>query len=74
MQCNIDRAGRRARRIGGAICLAIAAPLLVLGLLDGPHVPWLCLAGAFLAAALFQFYEARKGCCALRAAGIKTRV
>jgi hypothetical protein len=73
MQCNIDRAGRRVRWIGGAICLAAAVPLIVGGLLSGPHAGYLCWGGGFLAGAAFLFYEARKGWCALRAAGIKTR-
>jgi hypothetical protein len=60
---NIDSKGRAARGgIGALLLLAAGCLVPVNGL----------LAVLFTLAALFTFYEAVKGWCALRACGIKT--
>lgn len=73
MQCNIDQKGRRVRTGWGVLmllaCLA-AGGAGWFGML-GPGWAW-GLGLLFLAAALFAFYEARKGWCAVRAMGFKT--
>jgi hypothetical protein len=74
MKCNIDEKGRRVRRAGGIVC-CLAGAALVIVFLAAHHSYAILLVGlALLAAGVFQLYEARKGWCALRAMGVKTRV
>ena len=70
--CNIDRTGRLFRFGSGLLCVAVGVGCLVAtawssstGLLIGFGV-------GFIAAGLFQFYEAYKGWCIMRAMGFKT--
>jgi hypothetical protein len=63
--CNIDRRGRMLRFSSGVILL------LAGGLFYWQGLHW---AGWILvAAALFTWFEAARGWCALRALGVKTR-
>jgi hypothetical protein len=62
---NIDRRGRIARAIYGAV-------LLIVGGVAVFYVWW---AGALLiVAGAFGLYEAKRGWCLMRACGIKTRL
>ncbi len=73
MTCNIDAKGRAMRRAGGILCCVLG--VLLLGLAFAVHgFRWLLIGlGLILVAAgVFQFYESRKGWCALRAMGVKT--
>lgn len=62
---NIQRNGRIARGVIGAICL-IAGIVLV------DYNLWLGL--IFVVAGLFAIYEALRGWCLARACGIKTKI
>jgi hypothetical protein len=62
---NIQRHGRIARGVIGALCL-IAGIILV------DYVLWLGL--IFVVAGLFAIYEALSGWCLARACGIKTKI
>ncbi|MBI5395399.1 MAG: DUF2892 domain-containing protein [Verrucomicrobia bacterium] len=64
LSCNIDRRGRVARGISGMVCVAAGAGCGWQG--------WWVAAVALAAAGAFQFFEARKGWCAVRALGIRT--
>jgi MFS-type transporter involved in bile tolerance (Atg22 family) len=74
MQCNIDQRGRRLRFINGLVLLGIGG--LIVGLWAAPnHSVWLWIvAMVLIAGGLFSLFEARKGWCALRAMGIKTKI
>lgn len=81
MKCNIDDKGRRVRRTGGIVCCVAGAALVAVflaarfGVLSAHYSYALPIVGlALLAGGVFQLYEARKGWCALRAMGVKTRV
>lgn len=62
---NITRAGRVARFVCGLV-------LLVAGLIAFPRLWWLGM--IFFGSAVFVFFEAARGWCALRACGIKTKL
>lgn len=62
---NIENPGRAARA-------AIGLALLVGAWAVHADVPWLAV--ALLVAAIFTFYEAARGWCALRACGIRTKL
>ena len=64
LTCNIDRKGRIARAISGALTLVVA--VLCWMYLDP------LLAVLFVLAGLFQLFEAAKGWCVMRAMGMKT--
>ena len=64
LSCNIDRKGRRARAISGAVCMAVA--------LGGFLAGWWTVATLLLIVGLFQLFEAAKGWCVMRAMGFKT--
>ena len=71
MKQNIDKSGRLARAITGALCV-LAAPAL--WLLDWPQPGvwrWLMVV-LLVAVGVFQLFEARKGWCVMRACGVKT--
>lgn len=71
LTCNIDHRGAKARRIWGALCLAVALASAGAAFLE--NIGWLwILAAASAAAAALAFYEARKKWCVMRAIGIKT--
>jgi hypothetical protein len=72
LTCNIDRSGRWARGISGALFLAIAAFVLWGGLsIGGPWVRWTVgVVAAILG--VFQIFEAVAGWCVIRALGFKT--
>ncbi len=81
MKCNIDEKGRRVRRAGGIVCCVAGAALVIIFLAAryrylSAHYgyPVLLVGLGLLAGGVFQLYEARKGWCALRAMGMKTRV
>ena len=68
---NIDRRGRLARAVSGALFLAAAALVVWLGLPAGAWLRWtlvvlLALCGGF------QVFEACVGWCATRALGFRT--
>ena len=74
MQCNIDQTGRRVRLIWGVLCLAAAAGVGLAGWLGWLTGWWVWVLVAVLVGfGVFGFYEARKGWCAVRAMGIKTK-
>ncbi|MCX6898059.1 MAG: DUF2892 domain-containing protein [Verrucomicrobia bacterium] len=65
LKCNIDRTGRLLRAASGSLCLAAAVGCWWIGRRG--------VAGALLVLALFQFFEAAKGWCAMRAMGFRTK-
>jgi membrane protein implicated in regulation of membrane protease activity len=62
---NLDRHGRMARGVIGALCL-IAGIIIA-----GDYNLWLGL--IFVAAGLFAIFESIRGWCLVRACGIKTK-
>ena len=73
MKCNIDARGRAYRLVSGILCLAIAAVLLTLYVLDiGRPLAMIGVAIGLGAAGAFQVFESRAGWCALRALGWRT--
>ena len=73
MKCNIDRKGRTARIIFGAICDGIGSLLIVLAVVGSGPFWILLIAGIMLmAAGLFSIVEGMIGWCATRAMGFKT--
>ncbi len=71
LRCNIDRRGRMARVITGAVCDLGGAALIVWGALAGRWGG--IVAGILLSAAGgFMIFEGAVGWCAARALGIKT--
>ena len=71
MQCNIDNAGARFRRVYGIMALLVAAMLAGLAWWSATWWLWI-IVGAAAAAGIFCLYEAQKKWCALRAMGLKT--
>jgi len=65
VKCNIDRTGRLLRAASGLLCLGVAAGCWWFG----REVA----AGVLCAFALFQFFEAAQGWCAMRAMGFRTK-
>jgi hypothetical protein len=61
---NLDRHGRLARGVIGALCL-------IAGIIVVDYVLWLGL--IFVAAGLFAIFESLRGWCIMRACGIKTK-
>ena len=61
---NLDRHGRLARGVIGALCL-------IAGIIVVDYVLWLGL--IFVAAGLFAIFESLRGWCLVRACGIKTK-
>ena len=61
---NLDRHGRLARGVIGALCL-------ISGIIVVDYVLWLGL--IFVAAGLFAIFESLRGWCLMRACGIKTK-
>ena len=66
MKPNISRSGRVARVIGGLVCLAVG---VTLWLVDWPEsIIYRWIASILLTATgVFQFFEAKRGWCAIRA-------
>jgi membrane-bound ClpP family serine protease len=62
---NIQKNGRIARGVIGALCL-------IAGIITVDFILWLGL--IFVAAGLFAIYEALSGWCLARACGIKTKI
>lgn len=62
---NLDRHGRFARGVIGALCL-------IAGIIVVDYVRWLGL--IFVAAGLFAIFESLRGWCLMRACGIKTKL
>lgn len=72
LRCNIDRRGRFARGLSGAICLAFGVAFVLLRLPGDPAwLRWL-LAGLLAFLGGFQIFEAWVGWCVTRALGFKT--
>lgn len=65
LECNIDRTGRLWRTASGLLCLTAAVGCWWFGRCG--------VAGVLLALALFQFFEAAKGWCVMRAMGFRTK-
>jgi hypothetical protein len=74
MQCNIDARGRAVRRNVGMLCCVIATASVGLGLWGVYGTVLLSVGIILILAGLFQFFQARKGWCAIRAMGIRTPV
>lgn len=74
MKCNIDERGRAFRRNSGLLCSLAGLIFAVYALRAAHFWPYFVGGAALIAAGIFQFYESRKGWCALRAMGIKTPV
>jgi hypothetical protein len=75
MQCNIDARGRRARILSGLACCGMALILAGIAYFRFEILSWLgAIALGLLAGGIFQIFEGKKGWCAVRAAGIKTRI
>lgn len=73
LTCNIDRRGRRWRAAAGTMLLAIGGLLAGFGAAQGSTARTL-LGVALGLVGLFQWYEARKGWCVLRAMGVRTPI
>jgi uncharacterized membrane protein HdeD (DUF308 family) len=74
MQCNIDQSGRRVRLINGIVLVAIGLAIIAFWAARNDSVwPWVLAALAIISGG-FSIFEARKGWCALRAMGIKTKI
>jgi hypothetical protein len=74
LSCNIDRQGRRVRRLGGLVMLLIGAVLLAVWAVPaGGACAWTGSV-VLLAAGAFCVFESQTGWCAVRAMGFKTRV
>jgi uncharacterized membrane protein HdeD (DUF308 family) len=74
MKCNIDDKGRRVRRTGGIVCCVAGVALVIVFLAAHFSYATLLVGLGLIAGGMFQLFEARKGWCALRAMGVKTRV
>jgi len=75
MRCNIDARGRRARIISGLVCCGAALILAAVAYFRFGILSWLgAVALILFAAGGFQIFEGKKGWCAARAMGIKTRI
>ena len=72
-ECNIGAKGRRVRFVGGAF--TILASIIFAILLATETISlgfgWYLVVGLFIGGS-FAIYEARAGCCIVRAMGIKT--
>lgn len=64
LSCNIDWRGRVARGVSGAVCVAAGAAAWWCG--------WAVAGGVLVAGGFFQFFEAAKGWCVMRAMGFRT--
>jgi hypothetical protein len=62
---NLDRHGRFARGVIGALCL-------IAGIIVVDYVLWLGL--VLVVAGLFAVFESLRGWCLMRACGIKTKI
>lgn len=71
MEPNITHKGRVARAISGGLCCAAGVAVAVAYWPDLSVALW-TLVAVLIAVGLFQFYEAKKSWCAVRALGIKT--
>jgi len=71
MKPNIDRRGRIARAISGAITLAAGVACIFLQWPESPVWRW-TLGVILVLGGLFQFYEAKNSWCVARACGMKT--
>jgi len=71
MKPNIHRSGRIARAISGTLCAACGLGFLVFQWPSTPWVRWV-YSLALIGAGAFQWYEARKSWCVMRACGFKT--
>jgi VIT1/CCC1 family predicted Fe2+/Mn2+ transporter len=74
LTCNIDQRGKVARLIYG-IVMIIAAVLVIAfwAIGTGGWLPWSIVVVLLLFGA-FSIFEARRGWCAVRAMGFKTRM
>jgi hypothetical protein len=74
LTCNIDSRGRMLRLILGVVFLLAGLTLLILwAWRSGSTAGWIA-SGILIVSGGFMIFEARKGWCALRAAGLKIRV
>lgn len=74
LACNIDARGKALRlRLGIGLVLVGVASLALWAVPNGGALAWLVALGLLVSGA-FSIFEARKGWCALRALGFKTRV
>ncbi len=74
MTCNIDARGKRVRLVIGMVSFAFGCVLLLAWALPTASATAWAVSGAAIAAGAFAIFEARKGWCALRALGFKTRI
>ena len=72
MQCNIDKKGRIARAIWGALCLFAGIAIGIMCLLGKLSPGFYWATGLLIPAGLFAIYEAKKSWCVVRAMGFKT--
>lgn len=73
LTCNIDRRGKIARLIYGVVLIIGAVLVAALWAPTGGWLAW-TVAVLLLAMGAFSIFEARKGWCAVRAMGFKTRM
>ena len=73
LQCNIDAKGKLIRLIYGVAFVGLGVVLMFAwAMRDGGVLAWLVSIVAMLGGA-FAIFESRKGWCAIRAMGFKTR-
>lgn len=71
MTPNIERRGRIARAVTGTLCVAGGVLTAWLAWPESPGMRW-TVAGALIAAGAFQWFEAKRGWCVMRACGVRT--
>ena len=73
LACNIDQRGRKARIVGGAVVDLCGSALIVVGV-RASSLPTLAVGIILCVTGSFMIFEGARGWCALRAAGIKTKL
>ncbi|TWT42031.1 hypothetical protein RAS1_31580 [Phycisphaerae bacterium RAS1] len=72
LTCNIDRRGRVARGVTGAVFAAGGVGLIVRVVLFGGGWTWYAGGALLVCLGAFMLFEARRGWCVARAMGLKT--
>lgn len=71
MKPNIDRKGRIARTLSGLLCVLFGPGVWIFSWPDSMTYRWVISIAAIIFG-VFQWYEARKSWCIVRACGFKT--
>lgn len=71
--CNIDQSGRIIRFFVGIVLFFIGSLIFMLAIPDG-GTWWRLFQAGIMLVGIFAMFEGAMGWCALRAAGLKTRI